>query len=103
MGLKEEALTFKRFPPGDRGVLGPFCVAIDEVRMGAGVGAAAAVVDLPLNGGIAWMNMLILFEPSFVADAPDDVFVRAAGLLPLTLGCGEPDAGSLAVAGALER
>lgn len=72
--------------------------------MGAGVGAAAApVVDLPLNGGMAWMNMLILFEPSFDADAPDDVFVRRAGLLPLTLGCGEPDAGSLAVAGALER
>ena len=59
MGLNDEAFTFRRFPPGDRGVFCPtlpFCGVIDEVRMGAG-GCAAPLpeggeVRLPLNGGM---------------------------------------------------
>ena len=49
------------------------------------------------------MNMLILLELSLFTDAFDDVLTRPAGLPPLAPGCGEPDAGSLAVAGGAGR
>ena len=88
--LNEGALTFSLFTAV--GLNGVGTDGLWPVGAAGAVGAGAALARLPLNGGIAWMTIGILFVPSLLAAG----FAVPAAALPAAAAGGFAEAGGFA-------
>ena len=92
VGLKDDAFTFNRLAlVGERGAADALlvederdAVSLVEFALAAGAGGVA-LTRLPLNGGMGWMTIEILFAAALSlleAALFEDVLVRAEALAP---------------------